>query len=191
MTRIVLLGGRLCLYACQNAAADDFQPKVCAAAVEYVGKALHPAVVPTALAELGQPLAGDLDPVLVGSLNDSVDWILKNTKAPGLTVAVGLPGRGIWSTSKGLALTEPPTPLADVPYFHWASVGKTFTAALVMQLVEEGKLAYDAPLARWFPKFPNAQAITVDHLLTHTNGIFSFNADLKFRKASAYHAPTD
>lgn len=86
---------------------------------------------------------------------------------------------------------DPPTPLADTPHFHWASAGKALTAAVVMQLVEEGKLAYTDPLAKWFPDFPNAGAITVDHLLTHTNGIFSFNADLPFRKQRRYHTPEE
>jgi D-alanyl-D-alanine carboxypeptidase len=70
-------------------------------------------------------------------------------------------------------------------------VGKAFTAAVVMQLIEEGKLSYSDPLARWFPDFPNAGAITVDHLLTHTSGAFSFNTDLKFRKKKGYTPPDE
>jgi hypothetical protein len=49
----------------------------------------------------------------------------------------------------GLASTEPPTPLAETPHFHWASAGKALTAAVVMQLVEEEKLEYSrSPAAR-------------------------------------------
>ncbi len=79
--------------------------------------------------------------------------------------------------------------MAQPALFYWASAGKLFTGTVVMQLIEEGKLDYDAPLARWFPDFPNAQAITIDHLLTHTNGIFSFNADPAFRQLPGYVPP--
>jgi D-alanyl-D-alanine carboxypeptidase len=179
----------MCLSACDSAFAADFQPKVCTSAVEYVGGARHPAMAAAVFAGLDQPLVGDLDRPLVRKLNEAVGWILKKTSAPGITAAVGIPGQGLWSTSRGLAVSLPPTPLAERPYFHWASAGKTFTAAIVMQLIDEGKLADHDPLAKWFPKFPNAGAITIDHLLTHTNGIFSFNADVKFQKAKGYHSP--
>jgi len=170
-------------------AADDFEPRVCASAVEYAGPPLHAGVATEVFAAIAPELQGELDPALAARLSDAVDWILKNTPAPGITAAVGIPGKGIWSTSRGLALVEPPTPLQENAYFHWASAGKAFTAAVVMQLIEEGKLGYGDPLAKWFPKFPNAGAITIDHLLTHTNGIFSFNADLQFHKQRGYQSP--
>ena len=159
--------------------------------MEYRGAPLHAAVSAETLAAVRHDLDGTIDDSLPERLDEAVDWILKNTKTPGITAAVGIPGEGIWSTARGMALIDPPTPLAESPHFHWASAGKALTAAVVMQLVEEGKLAYADPLAKWFPDFPNASAITVDHLLTHTNGIFSFNADLPFRKQRRYHTPEE
>jgi len=179
----------ICWFARDCAIADDFQPKVCTSTVDYVGGALHPALAPETFDGLDQCLVGELDGSLVRKLDEAVSWILKNTLAPGVTAAVGVPGQGLWSTSRGLAVSMPSTPLAKRSYFHWASAGKTFTATVVMQLIEEGKLAYDDRLAKWFPKLPNAGAITIDHLLTHTNGIFSFNADLRFQKTKGYHSP--
>ncbi len=152
---------------------------------------MHPAVSAQTLAAVRHDLDGTLDIPLSQRLNEAVDWILENTKTPGITAAVGIPGQGIWSMSRGLAKATPPTPLAETPHFHWASAGKAFTATVVMQLIEEGKLSYDDPLAKWFPDFPNAGAITIDHLLTHTSGIFSFNADLPFRKQRRYHSPEE
>ncbi len=49
----------------------------------------------------------------------------------------------------------------------------------------------DSLVARWFPDLPNVGAITVDHLLTHTSGAFSFNADLKFRRKKGYTPPDE
>jgi D-alanyl-D-alanine carboxypeptidase len=55
--------------------------------------------------------------------------------------------------------------------FPVASITKTFVGALVLQLVEEGSVALDDPLAEYLPSFPNADRITIRQLLTHTSGI--------------------
>jgi len=63
-------------------------------------------------------------------------------------------------------------------------VGKQFTAAAVMLLVEEGRIALADPLTRFFPDAPPAWAdITVRHLLTHTSGIPDYTTDrLDYRR---------
>ncbi|MEW5674789.1 serine hydrolase domain-containing protein [Flavobacterium enshiense] len=58
------------------------------------------------------------------------------------------------------------------------SITKTFTAVMVMQLVEEKKLKLDTKLARFYPKIPNANKITINDLLRHRSGILDYvNAD--------------
>lgn len=56
------------------------------------------------------------------------------------------------------------------------SITKSFTAILIMQLVEEGRLRLDSRLHEWFPDFraPGAETITLHHLLTHTSGLPEF-----------------
>ena len=169
--------------------ADDYEPKNCTAAVAYRGPAVHSPIAATAFPSADATLDGKLDPALSAKLDGIADWILKNTKAPALTAAVGIPGQGTWSVTRGQQTSDPPTPLGERPYFHWASVGKTFTSTVIHQLVLEQKLDYSDPLAKWYPDFPNAAAITIDHLLTHTNGIFSFNADLVFQRQRGYKSP--
>ena len=80
-----------------------------------------------------------------------------------------------------------------VPRWFWfASDGKAFTAVVVQQLVEEGKLKFDDKLARWFPDYPNARVITIDHPLTHTSGIYSFQADSGLLRAKpGYKTPEE
>jgi CubicO group peptidase (beta-lactamase class C family) len=51
------------------------------------------------------------------------------------------------------------------------SITKSFTAVIILKLVEEGNLSLDDPLSRWFPDFPNAESITIRQLLNHTSGI--------------------
>lgn len=174
----------------QGLAADRPGMK-CPQAVPYRGPELHAPLAADALSGAADSLAGELDPALVKQLDGFLDWIVANSKAPGVTAAVGLPGAGLWTSSRGLASTAPPSRLSSSALFHWASVGKVYTAAVVMQLIDEGKLSYDDPLGKWFPDFPNAQAISIDHLLTHTSGIFSFNADLRFRDQQRYFPPDE
>src|SRR5262245_29115194 len=60
------------------------------------------------------------------------------------------------------------------------SVGKTFFAAVALQLIDEGKLELDAPISKylgtrpWFPRLPNANDVTVRQLMTHTSGIVRY-----------------
>jgi CubicO group peptidase (beta-lactamase class C family) len=55
--------------------------------------------------------------------------------------------------------------------FCIASINKPMTVILALQLMEERKLGYRDPLAKWIPDFPNGDQITVEHLLRHRSGI--------------------
>lgn len=56
--------------------------------------------------------------------------------------------------------------------WRWASVSKMITAILVLQQVDEGRLALDGSVATYLPAFPvNGDRITVRQLLTHTSGL--------------------
>jgi CubicO group peptidase (beta-lactamase class C family) len=60
--------------------------------------------------------------------------------------------------------------------FNLASLGKTFTATMIMQLVDEGKLRLAEPIGYYLPEFRmlNADKITIHHLLTHTSGFSNY-----------------
>lgn len=64
---------------------------------------------------------------------------------------------------------EPGTP------FQIASISKQMTAAAVLRLVEDGKVAVDEPISRWFPNVRRWRDITVFELLTHTAGLKSWD----------------
>jgi CubicO group peptidase (beta-lactamase class C family) len=53
------------------------------------------------------------------------------------------------------------------------SVTKVYTAALVLDLVDEGVLSLDDPLTKWVPDAVKADGVTIRHLLNHTSGIAS------------------
>lgn len=58
------------------------------------------------------------------------------------------------------------------------SITKTFTAVMIMQLVEEKKLTLETKLSKYYPQVPNSDKITINHLLRHRSGIVDYvNAD--------------
>ena len=54
------------------------------------------------------------------------------------------------------------------------SVTKTFTAVMIMQLIEEKKLTLQTKLNRFYPKIPNAEKISISDLLHHRTGIIDY-----------------
>ncbi|MBN1939730.1 MAG: beta-lactamase family protein [Candidatus Aminicenantes bacterium] len=118
-------------------------------------------------------IAGDLSSDFQKVLDQALEGILSH--APGASVAVGVPGRGTWSATRGLAVTRPPMKMTTDAAFQAASITKLFTSAAVMQLVDEGRLRLDDRVIRWYPDVPNAADMTIEHLLGHTCGLVSFN----------------
>jgi D-alanyl-D-alanine carboxypeptidase len=66
------------------------------------------------------------------------------------------------------------------------SVGKTYFAALALQLVHEGRLGLDDPISRylgsepWFGRLPNAREVTVRMLMNHTSGLVRYELNPRF-----------
>jgi D-alanyl-D-alanine carboxypeptidase len=64
--------------------------------------------------------------------------------------------------------------------FMIGSITKTYTAAIIMQLKEEGKLRLDDKLAKFLPDIPNADQITVEMLLRHRSGLHNYTSEPDF-----------
>lgn len=98
-------------------------------------------------------------------------------RAPSWSLAMAGPKLGVWTKTIGAK---------DNARFAAASIGKSMTAVLLFQLIEDGKLALTDPIATWFPKLPEAQSITIEHLLTHRSGYF---IEAKGPLSGPYQAP--
>src|SRR5262245_24728586 len=68
-------------------------------------------------------------------------------------------------------------PLTAASRFRIASITKTYTAVMILQLVEEGKLKLTDILDKFFPQVPNAQRITILQILSHRSGIPNVRPD--------------
>jgi len=95
--------------------------------------------------------------------------------APGGSVIVVQDGKTLLRKGYGMADLELGVPVKPEMVFRIGSMGKQFTAVAILQLVKEGKVKFDDPLSKYVPDFPGAEAVTVEHLLTHTSGIRSYN----------------
>ncbi|WP_409408972.1 serine hydrolase domain-containing protein [Acidithiobacillus ferriphilus] len=100
---------------------------------------------------------------------------IQSGRIPGAVVLVGNEGRIVYRQAFGYAVLGPERiPMSVGTLFDLASLTKVVaTTTAVMQLVEQGKLALDAPVARYWPAFGEngKEAITVRELLTHYSGL--------------------
>ena len=115
---------------------------------------------------------------LVRRVDEVVRAEMKRQKIPGMAVAVVRDGTVLLASGYGLANVELQVPVTDRTIFQSGSVGKQFTAAAVMLLVEEGRIQLDAPVTTYLPDAPSPwRAITIRHLLTHTSGLPDYTND--------------
>jgi D-alanyl-D-alanine carboxypeptidase len=93
---------------------------------------------------------------------------------PGAAVYAG-DDTGNWTLTSGSASTTTNRPITATDHFRAGSQTKTFTAAVVLQLVDEGLVELDAPIEQYLPGVVtgdyDGQAISVRQILQHTSGI--------------------
>jgi D-alanyl-D-alanine carboxypeptidase len=117
-------------------------------------------------------------------LQDALDDGLKTNGGTGASAAVNVADEGEWAGVSGMSDLKTGQSIQTDMLFDVASVGKTFTAALVLQLAEEGTLSLDDPLHKWLPDFPNINSsATVRQLLNHTSGISHIAANRRYWSA--------
>jgi D-alanyl-D-alanine carboxypeptidase len=90
---------------------------------------------------------------------------------PGVSVAILWDDGRVWAGASGLRDVRRGEPMTTGTAFALASVSKTLTAAVVLQLVDEGRLSLDARVAPLLPDYRMHRAITVRQLLDHTSGL--------------------
>ena len=108
---------------------------------------------------------------------------MRRQKIPGVSLVVLREGKIEILKSYGLANVEHQIPVKPETVFQSGSIGKQFTAAAVMILVEEGKIALDDKITKYFAHAPEAWSkITIRHLLNHTSGMGDYPPEIDLRK---------
>lgn len=146
-----------------------------------------PTAKPTDLPTEAPPVA--VDPKLAVALQAIVDKQVAEMDIPGVILSVNAPDMGLaWKGAAGMA--DPETGLEMIPndQFALASATKMVTAVIILQLVEQGKLALDDPITNYLPEELVSQVhvlegesygdqITIRQLLNHTSGFSDFSSD--------------
>jgi len=111
-------------------------------------------------------------------LDQLFDLLLEKNKGMGsVTIAKG--GNVLYTRAFGYSQingTEKKTATAETKY-RIASITKTYTAVMIFQLVEEGRLKLTDTLDKFFPQIPNAGGITIAQILNHRSRIRDLEAD--------------
>ena len=112
-------------------------------------------------------------------LNELFRLIDTHEKGMG-SVSIFAEGVEIYSNSFGFYDIKAKKHIDSQTKFRIGSITKTFTAITILQLVAEGKLSLDTKLSKYFPDLPNADEITIKHLLKHQSGLFNYTAHPSF-----------
>jgi CubicO group peptidase (beta-lactamase class C family)/ketosteroid isomerase-like protein len=108
------------------------------------------------------------------------------------SVAHGIGDAPLLQRSIGLARVQPQAQPADASTaYRIGSVSKLMTAVIVMQLVDEGRLSLETPLAHFFPQITNGERITVEHLLRHRSGLADLTRTPDFDQRWAFDAQSE
>lgn len=86
----------------------------------------------------------------------------------------------VYSRFIGYSYIETEKPIDPETRFRIGSVSKIYTATIIMQLIEQGKLSLDSKLSEFFPQIPKADSITIQNLLQHTSGLFNLLKDPEY-----------
>ncbi|MFF5986668.1 serine hydrolase domain-containing protein [Prauserella flavalba] len=131
---------------------------------------------------------------------DVLDRYQSTVGGPGAAVYAG-DADGSWTLTAGTARIFTDRPITSTDHFRNGSQTKTFTAAVVLQLVDEGLVGLDTPIERYLPGVVtgnyDGNAITVRQLLQHTSGLARFgngaraNADGTYALAELVRATMD
>lgn len=110
------------------------------------------------------------------SIDAAIEALMDAESVPGAAVAVVVDGAVVFERGYGVADLASGRPVTPDTVFGIGSLGKSFTAVAIVQLVAEGRLALDTPAVALLPAlrlpapFPTGE-ITIEQMLSHTSGL--------------------
>lgn len=120
------------------------------------------------------PAWGPVEPALAARFQQALEAARAEQDLPGLGMAIAYrDSRQLWVSSAGFSNLTTQAPWLPTDESRIGSVTKTFTAAIVMQLAEEGMLSLEDTIETWVPGW--YQGPTLRHLLGNASGIASYN----------------
>lgn len=95
-------------------------------------------------------------------------------------------GEIVFEDYRGMINFKTKEPITANSPFHIASVSKTFTATVILHLMEQGKIQLDDPVEKYLINFPYAH-ITIKNLLTHRSGLPKYDHFMDGTRSEPYY----
>ena len=96
------------------------------------------------------------------------------------TVSILKDGEEVYRKSIGFSNLNSKTKADALTKYRIGSITKTFTATIIMQLIDEEKLSLNTKLSTYFPEIKNAEKITIENLLYHRSGLYNITSEEGF-----------
>ncbi|MEQ8224727.1 MAG: serine hydrolase domain-containing protein [Candidatus Eremiobacterota bacterium] len=111
-----------------------------------------------------------------------IDENMASLNIPGVIAGVWIPGQGNWIKARGKADISTGRDIKYTDKVRLASITKTFTITVLLQLVDEGKISLDDTLNKYISFLPDSDEITIRELCNMTSGLYNYNEDPDFDK---------
>ncbi|WP_084535482.1 serine hydrolase domain-containing protein [Nocardia yamanashiensis] len=128
----------------------------------------------------GSDSTGSGEPGYAAALRPVIEKLMRDNVIPGAVVRVESPRDGNWTATFGTGKIGANVPLTAGDHFRFGSNTKTMTVTVLLQLAQEGKLALEDPIGKYWPGVPNGDRITLAQLAEMRSGLFSYTFDEQF-----------
>lgn len=125
----------------------------------------------------------DLNPTVTARLDAAIRKVMREAEVPGVIVGLSAPGKGSYVRAFGVADKATNTSMTPDLNMRIGSVTKTFTVTALLELVDQGKIGLDDPIAKYVDGVPNGDKITLRDLAQMRSGLFNYTLDEGFDKA--------
>ncbi|UGT41256.1 beta-lactamase family protein [Nocardia yamanashiensis] len=120
------------------------------------------------------------EPGYAATLRPIIEKLMRDNVIPGAAVRVESPRDGNWTATFGTGKLGANVPITADDHFRFGSNTKTMTVTVLLQLAQEGKLALEDPIGKYWPGVPNGDRITLAQLAEMRSGLFSYTFDEQF-----------
>ncbi|MEU6979285.1 serine hydrolase domain-containing protein [Streptomyces sp. NPDC046371] len=121
-----------------------------------------------------------LGPELTAKLDKAIEDVRKQAGIPGVVVGLWMPGQGDYVRATGVADKATGRPMFADTYARIGSETKTFTVTALLELVDDGRIGLDDPIATYVHGVPNGARITLRQLAEMRSGLFPYTSDEDF-----------
>ena len=175
---LVVVAGALVLSGCTAAQGGASSSPTSSAAATAAASGCVADPAKTIAAKPGADTASALPDVLTAKLDTAAAKAFALGASPGAIVGVRTP-QGTWTKAYGSADPAAGTPMQVGMHTRIASLTKMYTATIVLQLAQEGKLKLTDTIGSYVSGIPNGDRITLTQLADMTSGVASYTMNEK------------